>query len=382
MLRLIDYKKAAQASSWLVGGRLLGVAWTSALVASVGLAGYGSYAIGYSMSAMIVGFADSPWYVRSVRVDESDYLADRNWRAVFAFALSLLAAFVWQYSFVFGLAVMTAAGEIGLGVIKSSYRRRGEVQREMALDTARQALSIGTAIVPMVLLDATISQVSFLYCVPYLICVMVSLAYIRRVERGTHKISIGEFFALAASAIFGAAYAQGDVVLLGYLASPEAAGIYSLASLVAWALAMPMLQYVNSYAASLRQDSAALVSTLRGKRVVAISGGLAFLCAAAAVPTMFLLPGSQLATVLAILAVFVLFRSWNHAQTVELTFRRLDGFRARAAIAVTIVNLILLYLLLGLNAVGAAVAASLAEVFLFLTYFLMLRRLSQPRQKV
>lgn len=349
-----------------------GLVWTVVVVGVLGLAEYGQYAMAFSLASIIAALTDSPFYVRSARVNLHQLDRDRVVRARIGAVLVLSGvAMVGSGWYVVGYAALFAGGETSLGVFKARYRHRGRPVGEQALDAARQLVSILLGIGAIVFGVKAIDGVTAAYAAPYVVvgCVAIIMA---RDSQG-HDVSVREFLTLAGSSAVGAAYAQVDVVLLGALASSEAAGAYAIASLVAWSLTLPSLHL-----------STALIPAAR-TRVIKAGGVYQRLFpmaeASAAVGAFmgvilvaFLVEYARVGSALLILAPFVLGRSLNWGAAMIATVEHSDVARLRAAtVAVSLDIACLLILLPMVGEKSAPLAAVLAEGALLISYARIVR---------
>jgi O-antigen/teichoic acid export membrane protein len=314
-------RSVAGASTLALVGRGVGLVWTVALVARLGLGDYGLYAMAFSASSLLAGVVDSPFLARSGRVDEAGFARDCTLRAwggtlCLAAALGCLAA-GW---YVPGFATLLAGGEAALGVVKAEAHRQGRPGTEQALDLARQGTSIACGMAALLALGKHhLLAVSLAYAMPYGVAAAGAL---RRSVGRPRGVPVREFLSLSATSLVGAGYAQLDVVLVGGILGSKAAGAYALASLAAWALALPGLQYATSRLPELRRRATADPRVVG--RVTTAGLCLGAVCLAAPLLASLALP-SQLtaARCLALLSPFVATRTVNwYLSTVAVQQRR------------------------------------------------------------
>jgi O-antigen/teichoic acid export membrane protein len=288
-----------------------------------------------------------------------------------------LALFNWN--FVIGFSIIIASGEISLNALKSWSLRNGQVQNIMLLDLARQGASIlaGAAYLFLVS-DPNVETASLCYAAAYLAAVLWA-CFRFGIRFGGLPGRPRESLVLSLGALAGAGYSQGDVLLLGMIAGDEAAGTYSIASMVAWAAAGLFLNHANSYVAEMR--SGGVGASIRRIVPSALIVALAVLAASGLISYFHVL--DSLGPTLAILSLFVLLRAINHVCTVALTLGRRDVTRTVATLATALFDLGLVFLFVALGSVGAALAAVISELMLLFIYVPAYKRVVQSiRQNV
>lgn len=345
-------------------GRLTGLVWTGLIVARLDVGDYGQYAMAFAASGIAVGLIDNPFLVRSMRVSDRGFERERRSRTAFALILVLAGISLFQLNFVVGFAVVIAGGEIALNALKSQFLRGGIVDRVMLLDLVRQVLSILTGAAYLFLhSEPQVEVASLFYAGAYLLAVVVAC-----VRFGLRVPSIPgrrrEAFILSFGALAGAGYAQGDVLLLGIIAGDEAAGTYSIASMVAWSAAGLFLNHANAYVGEMRSGR----SGLRLARVARPAAFVATAVLILGIAMAFLRLLDPLGPTLCVLSIFVVLRAINHVCTVTLTLGRKDVTRSIATLTTALFDLGLIVLLVSFGSIGAAAAAVLSEVLLCCIY--------------
>jgi O-antigen/teichoic acid export membrane protein len=360
-------------------GRVIGLAWTATLVARLDLGDYGLYAMAFSASGLLVGMIDNPFLARSLRTADRTFARERRGRVSIALFLMIVGLCLFKVNYVVGFCIVIAGGEMALNAVKSESLRCGLVDGVMKLDLLRQIISIAAGGAYLFLSEnRTIEFATILYCLPYLVTVIYAvLRYGLRVPNlpgGVRQCAV-----LSVGAIAGAGYAQGDVLLLGALAGNEAAGTYSIASLIAWSAAGLFLNHANAHISDLRGGK----SILSLGRTMWPAFGVSLLVAGLGLVLSWAQILNSLGTSLLILSAFVFFRSVNHVLTVTLTVSGKDVTRMIATLASLAVDFLLLFLFIQHGSAGASVAAALSEVLLFAFYFSAYRRLTPfPRPKI
>jgi O-antigen/teichoic acid export membrane protein len=348
-------------------GRGVGLVWTVALVARLGLGDYGLYAMAFSASSLLAGVVDSPFLMRSARVDERSFTRDctmRTWGGMLVAGGGLVClASTW---YVPGFAALLAGGETVLGVVKAEPHRQGRPGAEQALDLARQVTSIACGMIALLVLGRHhLLAISLAYAAPYGVAMVDAM---RRSIARPHALPLRELLALSATSVAGAGYAQLDVVILGGLLGSTAAGAYALATLAAWALALPGLQYATSRIPELRRSPIVHPAVVS---VVMISGlGLGSVCLAAPLVASIVLP-SQLTTAecLALLSPFVATRTVNWYLSTVAVLQKRDAARLGTTVLSLAVDVALLIALVPMLGVMAAPLAAVGADLILLAGF-------------
>lgn len=358
------------ASGWMYIGRLTGLLWTGVIVARLDVGDYGQYAMAFAASGIAVSLIDNPFLVRSIRISDRGFERERRSRTGFALILVLVGVGLFQLDFVVGFAIIIAGGEIALNALKSQSLRSGLVDHVMLLDLVRQTISILTGAAYLFLhSDPNIEIASLYYASAYFLAVGVaSVRFGLRVPLlpGGRR----EAFILSFGALAGAGYAQGDVLLLGFIAGDDAAGTYSIASMVAWSAAGLFLNHANAYVGEIRSGG----SGLRLIRVVRPATLVASAVLILGIALAFLHLLDPLGPTLCVLSIFVVLRAINHVCTVTLTLGGKDITRFIATLTTALFDLGLVVLLVGFGSFGAAIAAVLSEVLLCCIYIPAYRR--------
>jgi O-antigen/teichoic acid export membrane protein len=356
-------RSIAGASTLALMGRGVGLVWTVALVARLGLGDYGLYAMAFSASSLLAGIVDSPFLARSGRVDERSFARDctmRTWGGILFLGVGLAALAGGWY--VPGFATLVAGGEAVLGVVKADAHRHGRPGAEQALDLARQGTSVVCGMTALLALGRHhLLAVSLAYAIPY---VMAAAGALRRSFGRPHAPPVRELLSLSATSLVGAGYAQLDVVIVGGLLGSRAAGAYALAALAAWALALPGLQYTTSRIPQLRRCATADPAVVGTVTTVGLCLGA--VCLPAPLVAGLVLP-SQLtaARCLALLSPFVATRTVNwYLSTVAVQQKRDSARLVTTVVSLAVDVVLLLALAPVLGVMAAPVAAVGADIAL------------------
>lgn len=359
-----NLRRAGIAGGWIIGGRLLGLGWTAALVAILGIGQYGTYAIAFALAATVAAPLDNPFGVRSLRVSTDRFLSERSARAILGMLLVIAGALLYAEVFLVGFALIVAGGEIAFNAVKSAALRDGYPNVVQRMDVVRQFASIVLGLGCLVLIHGSgLALACAFYLAPYLVVIVIAAARTIR-ARPVLPAPPREVAILFVDALALAGYIQGDVLLLGALAGPIVAGVYSLASLVALAAASLAQMYAQTFHERLRAASGHH-SAGPATRTTALLG-IVLGAGVAAVGGIVLASGlnSALGLTLLVMSVFTALRSATMVAQTILYVRGGDTRRVAGAVVVTIIKLILIAVLFRLGAVGAALACVAAELLL------------------
>lgn len=363
--------KAAVAAGWVYSGRGLGLLWIVAINRELGIAQYGYYALAVGLAPLIATVLENPFVVRSIRVSDEEFHAERFTRVLLGATCVGLGVAAVGSVYVLGYGLIVAGGELIFNAYKSVHLRAGSPDVVNRLDTIRQVTSIGCGVGALLLLpEPTVLVVSLAYAAPYLVVLVVAAATIpvhRPVFPGRPK----EASLLSAEALVHAANVQGDLLLLGLLTDSTIAGYYSLASVTAWALVTPAQAYGQTFHESLRLADGALTAGPPWRRSVAVSGSSAALLAAVGAGLLWLSPvPDPVGTTMLVLAVFVFGRSMNTIFAIVMYAQHRDRARFGWALPALPLKLggVAFSAFAGLGAVGAGIACAVAELVLLAAY--------------
>jgi hypothetical protein len=351
---------------WMFGGRGLGLLWALMLTKHLGIAGYGQFAVGIGAAALISIPVDAYYLVRSPRVDDDQFLVDRAsrfWLGVVLFAAGLAMFAVWLPA---ALALSKAGGDVLFNAQKSTAIRTGKPDTAFALDSVRQGLSLAAGVVVVLAVDdASITLLSIVYVlgfVPFLATMLPQVLGVR-VELPERTRSTA---ALVAEALGGAAYTQGDIVLLGVIAGSTAAGYYSYATLALWSIAAVGQNYSFTFHEPLREHAGAVEAgpPFKITSALAAAGGVGM--ALTGVVLLVLGTENDLWAAFVILSVASTTRFYGAVFTTVLALQSRDELRARMSVVAVLVKAVgILALAWTLGSIGAAIAFVLADLVAF-----------------
>lgn len=358
--------RAGIASGWVIAGRLVGLGWTLTLLTRVGVSDYGSYAMGFALAAIVAAPLDNVFYVRSLRVEQALYARERSARALCGGVVFVLGAALFVPTFLVGFALLVAGGEILFNALKSEHLRAGHPQRAVRLDLARQGASIAIGAGYLFLTpQPQLAVAAALYLTPYLVVAVAAIRCLGGTAPRLHS-SPRETMLLVADALGLGLYLQGDILILGLVASSALAGVYSIASLIALAAVSVAQLFAQTYAERLRvahgAPSAGPAPALWVGVCVVLGAGVAAIAGSVAVVR----PGEAVIPVLLVMSVFAALRSGSTILTSFLYVQQRDGHRVLIGGLAAIAKLALILVVAGplgpLGAVGTAAVAVAVEL--------------------
>ena len=367
----------AGASGWMVLGRGSGLAWMLFLVATVGLGDYGLYAMAFAAAALLAAPSENIFLVRSVRVDAATYAAERSARTLLGFALVALGAAVYAWSFVAGLALLIAGGEMLFNAVKSRALRDGEPMLPTRWDAVRQIASILGAVGLWFLAGERLplELLMLAYVLPYLVVAVVAVRGIRGVRPRWPRGARGQLL-LVGDAVITALYLQGDILLRGLLLGDEIVGAYAIASQLVLAASIVGQLLGQQYTASLREAGGRAhggppLGLVLGLGVVMASGTVG-------VGAVLLLDAStaQVGVLLLVLAPFAGLRTVSNAWVTALYVLGVDRPRILGAGSALLLRAgcLAVAVLAGVaGGTAAAIAAVVGEVLLVAVFAVLVR---------
>lgn len=366
--------KTVVAAVWMYGGRGVGLLWTLAVISRLGIADYGLYAMGFALAAIVCAPLDNPFNVRALRESEERFLRERTTRVGLGLLLMAAGVAVLDVHYIAWFGLVVGGGELIFNAYKSRDLRDGHPDRVMRLDTIRQVSSI--ALATGYLFTAghpTLLAASLLYCVPYLVIAVLAVLTVRG-----HRPAVPGPPRLVAALVIehlgNALYIQGDVLLLGFLTDSRVAGLYSVASVMAWAVAALGQSYVATYHEPLRESGGDLASGPSVKAILTVSAMAAMLIAVVGIGLLLSPAPRELGVAMVLMSVFCGMRAVNYVYTAVLYMQHRDLLRAWAAAGLVPVKLAGVALLASLGAVGAAIASVVTDAVLLGVYLKILYR--------
>ena len=370
--------RAGIAGGWIFGGRLIGLGWTAALVAVLGIGSYGQYAIAFALAAIIAAPLDNPFGVRALRIDLDRYSAERSARTLLGTVLVLAGAAAYFDSFVVGFALIVAGGEITFNSLKSLALRDGYPNIVQRWDVARQIASVGLGLACLFLVTgAPLPLVCACYLAPYLVVVLVAAIVTLR-SRPRLPAPPHEVWLLFVDALALAAYIQGDILLLGALAGSAVAGVYSLASLVCLAVVSLAQMFAQTFHERLRLAGGARDAGPSQRATWTLALLLAGLVLIGGIIVLATGLSPSLGWTLVVMSVFVGLRCVTVVAQTVLYLRGRDARRVLGAVIAALLKLVLIAELAWFGPVGAGVACVIAELLLLAWFTRLVGRNSVP----
>ncbi len=367
---------------WMYGGRGIGMLWTLALIAKLGVGEYGLYAMGFALMSIFGPALNNPFAVRSVRESEDRFLAERTTRYLLGVVLLVVGQAFLPFTgnhvmYIPWMALTVAGGELVMKAYLAEATRAGHPDRTWRMDTIRQASGVAIACVYLFTVEhPTLLVASILYCAPYLVMIVITGFVVwghRPKFPGPPKIAAALAGEIAAMAL----YLQGDVLLLGWITNKEIVGYYALAMTVATALATIGQSYSGTFVQALREKNGDLSAgpPLRTTLIIAaVMGGLVFITGI----VLLISPApTQVALAMLLMSGYCAFRTVIMVFQTILYAQRRDIMRLTANVALVPVKFGLVAVLAGVlhwGAPGAAIATTLTDAILLAVYTTALYR--------
>ena len=366
--------KAGVAALWTYGGRGIGLLWTIALIAKLGISDYGQYAMAFALAAILAAPLDHPFTVRSIRVTEREFLGERTTRVLAGTALIVAGLCLIPVSYIAWFALVIGGGELVFNAYKSQALRDGRPDLTQRMDTARQATSIALATAYLFVVPApTLVVASLLYAAPYFVIAVLAAV---RTHGAAPRLpgSWREMSMLFSENLANAVYIQGDVLLLGFLTDSTVAGYYSVASVTAWAVAFVGQAFGHTFHEKLRAADGSVTAGPALKHTTMLGCAAGSLLLAAGVVLFFTPASPQVAGALMVMSLFVAMRVLNHVFTTVLYLQHRDRTRVLAAATLAPLKMVLVLCLFPLGAVGAAIASVITDAVLLVWFMRALYR--------
>jgi O-antigen/teichoic acid export membrane protein len=362
--------RAAIASMWNYGTRVLGLGWTGLLIAKLGIGDYGQYAIGVAAAGVVKAALDNSFYVRSLRVDDDRYRRERCARVLFGTCLAIIGIACYFEWYVAGFAIILGAGELFFDTFKSQYLRASRPDIPNRYDAMRQPSSIAAAAGYLFLAsDPQLPIATALYLTPYAVIMLVCFGYVRG-QRPAFPGGWREIMLLSSEAFAAAVYANGDLLIVGLFTNDKVTGYYSVATVTATAISAIGQNYATTFIEHMRDADGALSSApkiLNIWRVGLLTGG-----AMAIVGVGILIWGRayNLGIIVLILSLWVAARAVHYNFIAILFLQRRDALRVQATATVAVAKVALLFPAVHMfGAYGAAVICVVCELALNAVYY-------------
>ncbi|GAA2544030.1 lipopolysaccharide biosynthesis protein [Mycolicibacterium diernhoferi] len=367
--------RALWAAFWMYGGRACGMVWTLAIVAQLGIADYGKYAMAYAVYSLIGSPLDNVFVVRSVRESEAHFLADRATRYLLGVALMLVGLALLEVNYVAAFGLFVSGGELTLKAWESRPLRDGRPHRAAQIDTGRQFASVVPACIYLfVVPDPTLQTATMILVAPYALVALgvgpMALRHRPGMPGSPRVIAIlvGETFSIMAGV-------QGDLLLLGWLTNDTVAGYYGICTTVTLAIVAVGQTFGMSYNQVLREGEGNVAAgpPLKGTILLGVAAGALVLITGLVMMVVPVVP-QELAVAMTIMSLFCGMRTVAMVFQAVLYNQHRDGVRLIANSVIVPVKLGLVLALYGLGAVGAAIASVIGDALLMAIYLRVLYR--------
>lgn len=355
---------------FMYGSRGLGLLFTLALIAKLGMADYGLYVLGLALATMLSAPLDNPWTVRAMRESENRFATERVSRYLLGVVLMAAGAVLIPVSYFlwFGLAV--AGGEIVFNSLKSRSVREGHPDRVWRFDAVRQTTSVVLSCIYLFAVPhPSLTVTSLLYCTPYAVLLILAGVAVWG-HRPAMPGSLRQMSILTGEMAGTVAYLQGDVLLLGWLTNSTIVGYYNIPLMLTSALAAVGQAYAMTFHEPLRLSGGDLSAGPRLRNTLAIAAVVGVIVLIVGVGLLLSPAPAQLSVAMLIMAGWGVLRTVISVFQVVLYAQRRDAIRFGASIGLVPVKLAFLTALVwvGLGAVGAAISTTAADAIL-LTIF-------------
>jgi O-antigen/teichoic acid export membrane protein len=366
--------KTLMAVLWMYGGRGVGMLWTLALVARLGVANYGLYGMGFALSAVVGPPLDNSFQIRAMRESEERFLAERSTRYLLGAALSATGVALTGVHYIAWFGLVVAGGEMACNAWLSQSVRDGHPQLYWRVGTIRQTVSVALACAYMFGTDhPTLTTATMLYCSQYVVIFAIGAVRIfghRPGIPGSPKL----IAALTGEMLGMCLYLQGDVLLLGFLTNHTTVGYYTLTVTVTVGLAAVGQAFGMTYHEPLRASGGDLSTGPPLRSTLLIGGGTGLLVLITGIVLLISPAPTELAVAMLLMAVFCAMRTISSILQVILYAQRRDVVRLVANLGLVPVKLGLVAALAVFGAVGAAIATVITDAILLTIYATALYR--------
>ena len=356
---------------FMYGSRGFGLLLTLALIGKLSIADYGLYALALTFATILGPPIDFPWNVRAMRESDEEFARERASRFLLGATLMIAGAAFIPVSYFVWFGLVVAGGEIMSNVVKSQNTRDGHPDRVWRYDAIRQTTSVAlTCGYLFGVHDPNLIVASLFYCAPYVVILVLAgfVAYGHRPAMpGTPRqmaTLIGEM------GIGTSLFLQGDVLLLGWLTNSTVVGYYNITLMVTTALAAVGQAFAMTYHEPLRKSGGELSAGPKLRTTIGIATVAGLIVLITGIVMTFTTAPEQLSLAMIIMAGFCFLRTIICVFQVVLYAQRRDRLRFGASIVLVPVKFALLAVLvwLGLGAVAAATATTVADAILLAVF--------------
>lgn len=377
--RLSNLQRTLRASGWMYSSRALVFGWAILLTHEFGINVYGIYAMAFATGALIGVPIDSYFNIRAPRVSDALFLRERATRALLGFALMVLGALVWPFSFGLGFAGIKAGVDVCFQASRSDLIRDGHPDRAQRADAFRQVTGIvlGSGYL-LIAGDPGLGIAAFLYLVGCALPIARGLGAIVSYRPAMPEIS-GRSASILTEAVGGVAYVQVEVIMLGLLGSPTSAGYYSFGATIVWSLAALGQSFGYTFHEGLRRTKGHVDSGPPLATALMLSTATATVMVGASVLLHTFDSNPILWMTFAWLAPVSFLRTLSSVSTVVLAMQHRDGFRMKVTAVSLAVKVGLILVLQERGGPGAAMAFLASDLIMSGAYTLAVyRRRGEP----
>lgn len=348
--------RTLKASGWMYSSRALVFVWALLLTHTFGIGPYGLYAMAFSAGAMLGVPLDSYFTTRGPRVSGEVFLRERTTRALIGFVLMVLGIVAWPVSFLVGFAVLKAGSDVAFQASRSSLIRDGQPDRAQRADAIRQVVGMACGSAYVLIAQTPDLRVgAALYLAGAALPIILGLQALTHARPSLPELNSRSAVILSES-VFGVAYVHFEILVLGVLASPDAAGYYSFGATIVWSLAALGQSFGTTFHRGLRATRGDVAAGPPLRTAVWLSATTGAAMGAAALVLWLAGFGEALWLTFALLAPVSFLRTLSSVSTVVLVLQHQDRFRLGVTVISLLVKIALLFALQDLAGPGAAIA--------------------------
>jgi O-antigen/teichoic acid export membrane protein len=356
------------ASGWFYGSRALVFAWALLLAREYGVGQYGLFAMALAFGTMLGTPIDSYFMVRTPRVSDDEFEADRSTRVVLGMGLVFVGWLLWPFTFVGGFAVGKAGIDVCFQASRSSLIRAGRPERAQRSDAIRQIVGVVLGATYVWLYPGATMEVAALVYLGGLALPILS-GIQNLVTHSPHLPQLtARNAAIVAESVGGVAYAQAGVILLGLLTSTASAGYYSFGLTIVIALSGIGLSFGTTFHRTLRDAGGHPAAGPSLKWSVLLGLGCALIVAGIALGLWIAGTDTHVWLTFAILAPVAFTRTFSTVATVVLMMQHRDYYRLAITVSCLVAVVSLMVALTTFGGPGAAAAFLVADVLMAVAY--------------
>lgn len=362
MMRTPNLQRTIRASGWLYFSRAVVFGWALILTSEFGIADYGVYAMAFAAGSVIGVPLDSYFTTRSPRVTEEVFLRERTTRSVLGVGLVVLGLIAWQVSILIGFAVLKAGLDVTFQATRSSLIRDGQPDRAQRAEASRQVIGVLAGSLYVVLAPSpSLPTAAALYLAGTAVPIFLRLGSLVHARPAFPELTQRSAWILGES-IGGVIYVHIDVLLLGFLASTEAAGYYAFGTTILWSLAALGQSFGHTFHQGLRDSRGDVASgpPLRTAIWLSLATGSALLLIG--VGLLQAGYGHSVWAIFMLLAPVSFLRTLSSVATVVLSMQHRDRFRLGVTAGALALKVVLLLFLCQFGGPGAAIAFLISDL--------------------